>query len=443
MNRDDRDILEFKGKLKYQLLRMNVGLQEVMHQKKTQKIIITYLLTTVLLWGLFNIFVIPDTYPPAKIIFQFVIGVVYSTVVILGLLTALVLIGTPKGAYQINEELWRIGLTNHAGESPLLLRRYTIPGEVDTTVLEFDTNGIPFSKWHDEQERIETALDVYVTKMKLGENRRKILLYTVAGDAGLADVIHWKDEYLSKSDFELVLGQSFGEKVKVDLTKVPHILLGGSTGSGKSVLLKLLLMQCVKKGAQVFIADFKGGVDFSPLWHENCIMITKELLLSDALSRLGGELEYRKTILRKSGCANISEYNKTQEKKLQRIVLACDEVAEVLDKTGLPKEKKELISNIEQYLSTIARQGRAFGIHLILATQRPDANILAGQIRNNIDYRVCGRADNVLSQIILDNTDASERVPKDSQGLFLNHEGILFRGYLFDEKNAFAEGKKG
>lgn len=443
MNNDDKEILEYKGKLKYQLLRMKTGISEVLHQRRAQKIVITYLITAALLWILFNAFVIPDSYNPVKIIFQLIAGTIYSLVATIGLLATLVLIGTPKGAYQINEELWRIGLTNHAGESPLLLRRYTIPGEVDTTVLEFDMNGIPLPKWQDEQEHIETALDIYVTKMKRGENKRRILLHTVAGDAGLADVIHWKDEYLSKSDFELVLGQSFGEKVKVDLTKVPHILLGGSTGSGKSVLLKLLLMQCVKKGAQVFIADFKGGVDFSPLWHENCIMITKELLLSDALSRLGGELEYRKTILRKSGCANISEYNKTQEKKLQRIVLACDEVAEVLDKTGLPKEKKELISNIEQYLSTIARQGRAFGIHLILATQRPDANILAGQIRNNIDYRVCGRADNVLSQIILDNTDASERVPKDSQGLFLNHEGILFRGYLFDEKNAFAEGKKG
>ncbi len=433
MNRDDRDVLEYKGKLKYQLLRMKTGVSEVIHHKKAQRIIITYLIAAMLLWILFNVFVIPDTYEPAKFIFQIIVGSVYSLVAILGFLTTLVLIGTPKGAYTINEELWRIGLTNHAGESPLLLRRYTISGEVDTTVLEFDTNGIPFSKWQDEQERIETALDVYVTKMKLGKNKRRILLHTVAGDAGLADVIHWERDYLSQNDFELILGQYFGGQVKVDLTKVPHILLGGSTGSGKSILLKLLLMQCVKKGAKVFIADFKGGVDFSPNWHKTCSIITEESLLFDTLSLIVDELERRKAVLRKSGCANISEYNKTQENKLQRMVLGCDEVAEILDKTGLSKEQKELVGKIEGKLSVIARQGRAFGIHLILATQRPDANILSGQIRNNIDYRVCGRADNVLSQIILDNTDAADRVPKDSQGLFLNHEGVLFRGYLFDE----------
>ena len=87
--------------------------------------------------------------------------------------------------------------------------------------------------------------------------------------------------------------------------------------------------------------------------------------------------------------------------------------------------------------SCIARQGRAFGIHLILATQRPDATILTGQIRNNIDCRICGRADNVLSQIILDSTEAADRIPKDAQGRFLKHDGTVFQGYLFDENTAF------
>ena len=60
--------------------------------------------------------------------------------------------------------------------------------------------------------------------------------------------------------------------------------------------------------------------------------------------------------------------------------------------------------------------------------------VVPGQIKNNLDGRICGKADNVLSQIILDNTDAADRIPKDSQGLFLNQDGILFRGYLFDNE---------
>lgn len=104
-----------------------------------------------------------------------------------------------------------------------------------------------------------------------------------------------------------------------------------------------------------------------------------------------------------------------------------------MDKTGLDKRKKELVSKIEYAMSVIARQGRAFGVHLIIATQRPDANILNGQIRNNIDIRVCGRADDVLSQIILDNTDASDKIPKNSQGRFLTNSGILFQSYYFND----------
>ena len=88
----------------------------------------------------------------------------------------------------------------------------------------------------------------------------------------------------------------------------------------------------------------------------------------------------------------------------------------------------------------IARQGRAFGIHLILATQRPDANILSGQIRNNIDCRVCGRADTILSQIILDSTVAAEQIPKDKAGRFILHDVTVFQGFWVYESNIFKEG---
>ena len=442
MNRDDREILEWKGKLKYELLRFKEGVHIITHQSDPRKIIGIYIGVFITIWIIFCIFVFPKSNHPLKMYLQFFIGLLYAIVTLFGLFTGLMLIGTPKGAYQINENLWRAGIKNSALESPLLLRRYTIPGEVNTTVLEFDMNGIPFSKWQDEQERIETALDVYITKMKLGENKKRILLYTVPGDAGLPAVVHWKDEYLSEKEFELILGYTFGEHVKIDLTKVPHLLIGGSTGSGKSVLLKSLLMQSIKKEAKVYISDFKGGVDFPPIWHEKCTFITEETALLDILTAILLELKDRKFLLKDRGCANISEFNKKHNNHFKRIIFACDEVAELLDKTGLSKEQKELISKIEQCLSTIARQGRAFGIHLMLATQRPDATILSGQIKNNLDYRVCGRADNVLSMIILDNADANDKIPKDSQGLFLNHEGTVFRGYLFDEKTAFSEQKE-
>lgn len=118
---------------------------------------------------------------------------------------------------------------------------------------------------------------------------------------------------------------------------------------------------------------------------------------------------------------------------MQRIVFACDEVAELLDKTGADKARKELLAQIEARLALIARQGRAFGIHLILATQRPDANILPGQIKNNMNIRICGRADTTLSTIIIGDGRAAEQIPHDAQGRFIMEDGTVFQAYYFSD----------
>ena len=152
------------------------------------------------------------------------------------------------------------------------------------------------------------------------------------------------------------------------------------------------------------------------------------------LTELVDELQRRKALLAASGQPNIDRYNEATGEDQPRYIFACDEIAEVLDKTGLTKEQKEIVGKIESKLSMIARQGRAFGIHLILATQRPDANILSGQIKNNVNCRICGRADTILSQIILDSTAAAEQIPKDARGRFLLHDGTLFQAYWFDDR---------
>ena len=347
------------------------------------------------------------------------------------------LIGMPKGAKAMNDNLKRAGMVNHTGEAPLLLSKTGLPDSERVNVYEFYSAGIPLAVWQDNQTVIESALNLKIGHFEEGRNSRIVKMFAVDGNYTLPKMILWKDDYMSSHEngFVLVLGEDVtGEKVTVNLKQVPHFLIGGSTGSGKSVLLKLLLMQAIKKGTVVVIADFKGGVDFPLAWYDKCKIITDSVDLKQFLAETVDELETRKVILKESGLSNIDEYNMHNSKKLKRIIFACDEVAELLDKTGLSKEAKAEVVEIEGYLSTIARQGRACGIHLFLATQRPDANILPGQIKNNLDYRVCGRADLVLSQIILDNGDAQERISKTAQGRFLDNEGNLFQSFWFDDK---------
>lgn len=340
--------------------------------------------------------------------------------------------GLPRGFLSIAQDIQRIGLKNAAGEYPVLIDRHKEDGTVE--VLTFLNHGVHLAQFEDYREKLESALNINIVSIEQGANNRTVHLRVVSASGALPAMLPWANRYLNNENFVLVLGRGLAGLVTVNLATTPHILLGGSTGSGKSVLLKLLVMESIKKGAVVCVADFKGGVDYPAVWHEHCRFCFTLEELVPLLDELLAILEERKQLFKNAGCANLGEYNATTGENLPRYIFACDEMAEVLDKTGLSKEQKEQVAQVESRLATIARQGRAFGIHLILATQRPDANILAGQIKNNIDCRICGRADNILSQIILDSTDASDRIPKTSRGRFLLHDGTVFQAFLFDDK---------
>lgn len=434
MTRTDRDSINQRTENRHLFRRLKSGLAAVKDTPYKGLLLVAYLMGAVLVWLFRGYLFGLDTFGMFSPILEAAIRLLLLVYAVVGVFALLVLLGTPRGGREAKEGLQRVGLTNHAGEAPILVSKRPDRGNSRLTVWEFDSCGIPLKEWEDKRTRVETALDVTIAKMEWGEGRKIIRIYAVPAISDLPTLLSWKNEYLSQDSFVLVLGESLLGPVTVNLATIPHILLGGSTGSGKSVLLKLLLMQAVKKGAVVCISDFKGGVDFPAVWHEKCRMCFDETELLPMLDMLVSALESRKALFKGAGCPNLDEYIRATGDRLPRYIFACDEVAEVLDKTGLDKAQKELVSQIESRLSIIARQGRAFGIHLILATQRPDATILSGQIRNNMDCRVCGRADNVLSQIILDNSSAADQIPKDARGRFLLHDGTVFQGYLFDEE---------
>lgn len=435
MRNEEKEQLYSQTQKKYIFFRLKNGYKAVWEKPICKMILLVFYPLSILIWILLKNNLGLEDMPLVSPVLFVLVDLLLPTMLVGGTFIILVLFGTPFGLTHIENELRRIGMTNRAGEVPILLTRTKHPMQSEVELLEFDGVGIPLADWENTRSKIEAAMNINIVKISEGRNKRTILMHIVKSDNRLSDKIDWSDDYLITDDSTLVLGKSMMGLVKVDISKIPHILLGGSTGSGKSVLLKTLLMQSIKKGTNVYLADFKGGVDFPPIWHTKCkICFCKEELI-DILKHLTDELERRKTLFREYGCANLNEYNKRNKEQIKRYIFACDEVAEMLDKTGLEKKQKEQLSLIESGLSVIARQGRAFGIHLILATQRPDANILPGQIRNNIDCRVCGRADTILSQIILDSTAAAEQIPKDTAGRFILHDGTLFQAFWIDESD--------
>ena len=434
MTRSDKDTIHKRTENRRLLQRMKMGLEVVKHTPYKGVLLGAYLVGAALVW-LFRAYLFSlDSYGMFSPVLGAAINLLIPLYAMSGLLAFLALLGTPWGSKAAKEGLQKVGLVNHAGEAPALIAKRQDRANPRLTIWEFDPCGIPLDEWEDKRAGIETALDITIAKMTWAEGRKLIRVYAVPAKSDFPALLPWNDKYLSPESFVLVLGESLTGAVTVNLANIPHILLGGSTGSGKSVLLKLLLMQSLRKGAEVYIADFKGGVDFPKVWHKKCRMCFTEEDLLYTLGQLVAVLEYRKGRLAETGCPNLDAYNEATGDNLPRLVFACDEVAELLDKTGRSKEEKEQLAQIENRLATLARLGRAFGIHLILATQRPDANILPGQIKNNLDFRVCGRADSVLSQIILDNTSAADQIPKDARGRFITGDGTVFQGYLFDEK---------
>jgi len=323
-----------------------------------------------------------------------------------------------------------IGLVNKVREEPIYLNQKMTDNNF--FIIRFNSVGIGIEKWKDKKQEIESALDISISKIKIGNKNTEIIIEGMKGKFDYSMPIYWKNSYLTTRN-SLILGESMGKQISVDLDVYPHILLGGSTGSGKTNLLKLLLMQCIKKDYAVYIADFKGKVDFSYKWDKYCHFVTT---IEDVISNLDGickELLDRQIIFGSKGYKDIDIYNEQEENKLQHIVFACDEVAELMDTTGYNKEEKNKIAIVQRKLGMIARLGRAFGIHLLLATQRPSVDVINGAIKNNISARICGRAEKTLSQIILDNIDASDMIDPDIQGMFVNQDGEVFKAYLFND----------
>lgn len=294
---------------------------------------------------------------------------------------------------------------------------------------------IALADWKSNRARLETALDCNILKMETGKSKKIVMLTVLPPDFKIPEKVTWNDSFCSSQNGVITIGQGALNAISFDLNRVPHVIVAGETGSGKSVILRTMLRQMVLQGSKVFMIDFKGGVEFGKAYERFGEVVTDRERALEILTMLVNENEYRLRLFRDMEVKNLAEYNRKTGQNLCRIGVFTDEIAEMLDKSGVPKEQRQLYEAIEGKLSTLARLSRATGINLFLGVQRPDAKILTGQIKNNIPVRISGRfADKTASEIVLGNTDAVE-LP-DIKGRFLykvGNEIIEFQAYYFDD----------
>jgi len=229
----------------------------------------------------------------------------------------------------------------------------------------------------------------------------------------------------SKSKLTMAMGKDInGRIVTADLAGMPHLLIAGSTGAGKSVAINAMIMSILYKATpdqvRLILVDPKrlelGNYEGVP--HLYTPIITEPKLAANALRNAVREMERRLKLLAAKGVRNIDQYNRlfdkgdtpslfgedSDEKPIPYIVIIIDELADLMMLDS---------SNVEESITRLAQMARAVGIHLVLATQRPSVDVITGLIKANFPARVSFRvATKVDSRTILDANGAEALLGK-------------------------------
>jgi DNA segregation ATPase FtsK/SpoIIIE, S-DNA-T family len=249
----------------------------------------------------------------------------------------------------------------------------------------------------------------------------------------LRDVIESPEFSHSSSKLSVPLGKDLIGRIRAaDLTQMPHLLIAGSTGTGKSVFINSLLMGMLYKSTpdelKLVLIDPKRlelGL-YADIPHLQTPVVTDAKVAANVLRNATREMERRLKLLAQRSVRNIDQYNRTFEKSqslslfdktedeehqpLPYLVIVIDELADLMmvDTNG-----------VEESITRLAQMARAVGIHLILATQRPSVDVITGLIKANFPARISFRvASKVDSRTILD-TNGSESLLGKGDMLYL------------------------
>jgi S-DNA-T family DNA segregation ATPase FtsK/SpoIIIE len=203
-----------------------------------------------------------------------------------------------------------------------------------------------------------------------------------------------------------------GKAYAVDLARMPHLLIAGATGSGKSVcvnaLITSLLMRATPSEVELVLVDLKRVelAAYADLPHLKAPVIMEPNQARAALAWAVGQMEDRYKILAARGERNIGAYNASprveEDERLPYTVVIIDELADLIMREG---------KKVEDPIVKLAQKARAVGVHLVLATQRPSVNVVTGLIKANVPSRIAfAMASNVDSRTVLDAPGAEDLI---------------------------------
>jgi S-DNA-T family DNA segregation ATPase FtsK/SpoIIIE len=243
----------------------------------------------------------------------------------------------------------------------------------------------------------------------------------------LRDVIEAPEFLNSPSKLTLAMGRDLHGRIRItDLAAMPHLLIAGSTGTGKSVFINSLMMSILYKASpdevkMVLVDPKRLELNlYENIPHLIAPVVTDPKIASNVLRNATREMENRLKLLAQRGVRNIDQYNRTfkkeqslslfdnleesEHKPLPYLVIVIDELADLMMVDT---------NNVEESITRLAQMARAVGIHLILATQRPSVDVITGLIKANFPARISFRvASKVDSRTILDSNGSESLLGK-------------------------------
>ena len=236
----------------------------------------------------------------------------------------------------------------------------------------------------------------------------------------IKDIISSPDFLNHKSNLAFALGRDVsGKPMIADLARMPHLLIAGATGTGKSVAINSLLISFLYHNSpeelRLIVIDPKR-VElnlYNGIPHLLTAVVTDHDKAVNSLRWAVSEMDRRYRLLEKRGKRNIIEYNNSAEEKLPYIVIIVDELADLMAVAQ---------AEVDAAVVRLAQMARAVGVHLVLATQRPSVDIITGLIKNNITSRMAFKVPSqVDSRTILDMAGA-DKLLGNGDMLYMNAE---------------------
>lgn len=309
------------------------------------------------------------------------------------------------------------GLKNNLGNSPVVVSVWPIDSV--SKKMRVTRAAIDLDKFRKLRGQIGGDLGVYIEEIKEDVEKRAVdIVYSPKAldlNYRLPDI-----QAIPKPYF--IVGTTRASEIRVSLDEIPHLLVAGFTGSGKSTWLRQFIVSLyLNDTTQEFtLIDLKGGLEsdlFEGVRHITTFSSVAESI--PELRRIEEVLQKRKELLKLNHCKDINQFSKLSyierkklkgeqgQMKLNRHIIVVDEAAEMfLTSSGASSAD---IAVGKRVLSQVARQGRSLGVHLVIATQRPDSRSLDPQIKANLPGALCFRMmDDESSIRVLGNGRATD-----------------------------------